>query len=178
MDDWIEAITDLLFTGSFMTLGTADAHGVPWVSPVEFVCDEELRFHWRSASDARHSSNIRVNPRAALAIYDSAQLPGSGHVQGLYVEGNAEEPLPSEVEAFLPGLTRWISWRDAGRVTPRPDRSSLTGDDGPFRLYRLTATGTYALDPRGHPEHGRVVDHRVPVDLADSFARAYRARLN
>lgn len=177
MYDWIETVTGLLFTSSFMTLGTADADGVPWVSPVEFVCDEELRFYWRSAFDARHSSNVRANPRAALSIYDCTQTPGAGHVQGLYAEGSVEELVPSEVEAFLPSLTRWIGWRDAGRETPRPDRSSLTGDDAPFRLYRVSVTNVYALDPSGHPEHGRLVDQRVPVELADSFARAYRARL-
>jgi nitroimidazol reductase NimA-like FMN-containing flavoprotein (pyridoxamine 5'-phosphate oxidase superfamily) len=70
MNDWIEEVTSLLFTSNFMTLATADGDGLPWVSPVEFACDEDLRFYWYSAFDARHSENVRANPRAALSIYD------------------------------------------------------------------------------------------------------------
>lgn len=43
--DWIEDVTEILFESAFMTLATADGKGLPWASPVEFVCDEDLRFY-------------------------------------------------------------------------------------------------------------------------------------
>lgn len=87
MNDSIDDVTSIIFERSFMTLATADSDGLPWASPVEFACDEDLRFYWVSGIDVRHSQNVRANPRAAPSIYDSTQTPGAsgaGTVQGLY----------------------------------------------------------------------------------------------
>lgn len=176
MADWIDGLAGVIFDSSFMTLATADSVGVPWVSPVEFACDEALRFYWTSVTDARHSQNIRANPRAALSIYDSTQTPGIlGAVQGLYAEGPVEELTPSDLEAVRSSLSRWISWRDAGRVTPRTQWPDRDASESPWRFYRLDPTQMYALDPVQSTE--RWVDWRAPVDLQDSFSRAYRSRL-
>jgi hypothetical protein len=177
MDDLIEDVTRLLFESSFMTLATADDDGVPWVSPVEFACDEDLRFYWFSPIDTRHSQNVRANPQAALSIYDCTYVPLEGHPTALYGEGPVEEFRQSELEAALPGLQRWISWRDAGRRTPRPRPRDRSGEGSPWRVYRLRPAHLFALHREDHPEHGALASWRVPVDLADSFARAYRSRL-
>ena len=157
---------------------TGDSDGLPWVSPVEFACDEDLRFYWFSAIDARHSQNVRANPRAALSIYDCTQTPLSRAAQGVYGEGSVEEFHRSELEPLLPSIERWISWRDAGRKTPRPRRPDQLDGDSPFRFYRVTAAKLYALHPNGHPAHGKPFEWRVPVDLTDSFSRAYRSAPN
>ncbi len=73
VSDWTEGVTEILFESSFMTLATADVEGRPWASPVEFVCDEDLRFYWLSMVDARHSVNVRENPWMSFSIYDSTQ---------------------------------------------------------------------------------------------------------
>ena len=175
MNDWIDDVTNLIFTSSFMTLATADSDGLPWVSPVEFACDEDLRFYWFSPIDARHSQNVLANPRAALSIYDCTITPIVGAAQGLYGEGSVEEFHRSDLAGLLPSIERWISWRDAGRKTPRPRADQF--DDSLWRVYRVNAAKLYALHPNGHPEHGKLVEWRVPVDLTDSFSRAYRSRL-
>lgn len=77
-----------------MTLATADNDVLPWVSPVEFVCDENLAFYWVSMTSARHSQNLRANPRAAFSIYDNTQTPGVNMVQGLYGENRLRRLLP------------------------------------------------------------------------------------
>lgn len=177
MTRWTEKLVPVLFESSFMTLATADGSGVPWASPVEFVCDEGLRFYWTSMIDARHSRNVRENSWAAFSIYDSTQTPGvNAAVQGLYGEGPVEELSLAEVGAIRPAVARWISWRDADRVTPRPGSKDRFDDpDSPWRFYRLDPAGLYALDPVALAEE-RVVDSRVPVDLTESFAVAYRSR--
>lgn len=177
MEDRIEDATWLIFESSFMTLATADSDCVPWVSPVEFVCDEDLRFYWSSVIDARHSQNVRVNPRAALSIYDHTYIALDGQPIALYGEGSVEEFHRSDLEAFLPSIQRWIEWRDVGRETPRPGRGDQPGEGSPWRIYRLNPEQLYALHPDSHPEHGEPASWRVPVDLTDSFARAYRSRL-
>jgi len=177
MNDWIDDVTSLVFESSFMTLATTDGGGVPWVSPVEFVCDEELRFYWVSPVDARHSQNVRANPRVALSIYDCTYVPLRGQPTALYGEGSVEEFRRSDLEQVLPSIERWISWRDAERQTPRPRDPDRFKPDSPWRFYRLDPVQLYALHPDGHPVHGMPAEWRVPVDLTDSFARAYRSRL-
>jgi hypothetical protein len=174
--EWLESVAEILFDSSFMTLATADDEGLPWASPVEFVCDEDLRFYWLSMVHARHSQNVRENPWVAFSIYDCMQTPSRDAVQGLYGEGPVEEFLPSDLEALQPSIRRWISWRDADRETPRPrDDERLLDPDSPWRFYRVNPTNLYALDPVVLAD-GRLVDSRVPVDLTESFTRAYRSR--
>jgi len=175
--DWIDDVTELIFESSFMTLATADGDGLPWVTPVEFVCDEELRFYWNSVIDARHSENVRANARAALSIYDSSYVPLDGQPTALYAEGPVEEFRRPDLAELLPSFERWIAWRDKGRTTRRSDRGSPIDSDSPWRFYRLTPTTVYALNPGEHPNHGWPASWRVPVDLAGSYSRAYRSRL-
>jgi len=42
----------------YMTLGTADAEGRPWVSPVFFAASGYRDYYWISSPDARHSRNL------------------------------------------------------------------------------------------------------------------------
>ena len=73
-------------------------------------------------------------------------------------------------------LARWIAWRDADRETPRQRRElPLDHPDSPWRLYRVSPARLYALEPVGS-DGGQSGDPRVPVDLTESFARAYRSR--
>lgn len=130
-----------------MTLATADNDVLPWVSSVEFVCDENLAFYWVSMTSARHSQNLRANPRAAFSIYDNTQTPGVNMVQGLYGEKPVEEIAPSEVESIRPTVVRWISWRDANRETPRPIVGGRLDDpDSPWRNYRIVPSALYVAE--------------------------------
>lgn len=173
---WTEDVVEILFESSFMTLATANTEAVPWAAPVEFVCDEGLRFYWLSMVDARHSKNIRENPWVAFSIYDCTQTPAVNAVQGLYGEGPVEELPLSELKEIQPSVSRWISWRDAERETPRPQNGQRLDDpESPWRFYRVDPANLYALDPAVSAD-GRLVDSRVPVDLAESFTRAYRSR--
>lgn len=174
--DWIEDVTEILFESAFMTLATADGKGLPWASPVEFVCDEDLRFYWLSVIDVRHSRNVRENPWAAFSIYDCTQTPGVNAVQGLYGEGPVDELAPSDLEKLRPAIERWISWRDANRETPRPQvEGRLDDPNSSWRFYRLNPANLYALDPVELADR-QLIDSRVPIDLTESFSRAYRSR--
>ena len=176
--DWTAEIPGILFESSFLTLATADGDGLPWASPLEFACDENLRFYWVSMVDARHARNIRANPWAAFSIFDCTQTPGAtAVVQGVYGEGPVEELSPFDVEAIWPSIARWISRHDAERERPGPPSEHRLDDpDSPWRVYRVDPTSLFALDPNLLDE-GRLVEARVEVDLTESFARAYRSRL-
>lgn len=178
MSEWADELVELLFRSSFMTLATSDEASQPWASPVEFACDEELRFYWASEMDARHSRNISNNPRVALSIYDSAQMPGDASVQAIYAEGPVEVFHRNDLGPALASVTRWIEWRDRDRVTLRPQTGAeRSRPDTPWRYYRVKPGRMYALEPESRHSLGRLVDRRVPVDLRAAFARAYRLRL-
>jgi hypothetical protein len=112
-----------------------------------------------------------------VVVPDRSTVPLEGPPTALYGEGPVEEFHQSELEAVLPSLQRWISWRDAGRKTPRPRPRDRSDEDSPWRVYRVHPAHLFALHPDDHPEHGQLASWRVPVDLTDSFARAYRFRL-
>lgn len=178
MSDLVDELTRLLFESSFMTVATTDGDGLPWASPVEFVCDEDMRFYWISRVDAQHSQNVRANCHAALAIFDSRQTAGvNAAVQGLYARGQVDEFRPSELSAVQPALQQWLEWRGERRAPPSV-RPAAAGSDtaDSWRYYRLTPTELYALDPDGHPDLPGVRVWRVRVDLSEGFARAYRER--
>jgi len=175
----------IVFENSFMTLATADADRVPWATPVEYSCDEELRFYWTSLASARHSQNVRVNPRVGAVIFDSRQLAGvTAEVQALYLEGRVDELDADQRSSARPTLLRWLEWHADRRVaSPAPDPAPPPGPEvaapaaeSPWRTYRLTPTRMYALDPAGHPNEPGVRVWRADVDLRASFRQAYRAR--
>lgn len=168
-----DRLLDVIFDASFLSLATSDVDGVPWCSPLEYVCDAALNVYWVSKVDARHSKSVRSNPRAAIAIYDSGQTPGAGLVDGLYADGTVAELDAAETAHLMPSLRRWLAWRDAERVEPRPPLAS--GDGVEWRFYRFTPSTWYSLEPVGDPLSGSS-DERVPVDLLDGFVQRYRRR--
>jgi nitroimidazol reductase NimA-like FMN-containing flavoprotein (pyridoxamine 5'-phosphate oxidase superfamily) len=155
-----ERLNDLARTiidsNRYMALGTADADGHPWVSPVWFASDDYEHFHWVSSPVARHSRNVAARPEVAIAIFDST-VPIGG-AQAVYMSGWAEELTGSELERGIDLFGR-LSKADVGRTwgldEVRPP--SL------FRLYRATVSAHYVLIPGRDPELGTGVDRREPV---------------
>jgi nitroimidazol reductase NimA-like FMN-containing flavoprotein (pyridoxamine 5'-phosphate oxidase superfamily) len=133
-------------TNRFMALGTADASGMPWVSPVWYATLSYREYVWVSRPGTRHSRNLAKRPRVAIAIYDSHR---PGDWAAFYMTALAEEleHVDDALEAFnrrseAQGLRAW----SRAEVVP----------PGQFRLYRANATEQFVLD-----DH----DTRLPVHL-------------
>jgi Pyridoxamine 5'-phosphate oxidase len=145
----------------YMTLGTADAVGRPWVSPVFYASREYREFYWISAPEATQCRNIAVRPEVSIVIFDSRIPVGSG--QAVYMSAVAGRVPEGEIVHAL------------GIYPGPPERGArvFTADQvrppGPYRLYRATVGRHWVLCPqsaaRPCPEHGRVSDHRTPVTL-------------
>lgn len=139
-----------------MVLATATLDGAPWVTPLFFVPDADHGLLWTSEPTARHSQNIRGNPRVAIAIYDDTR---GRRVEAAYLEGSARElstadELDSAITAMAhkPQPERW-------RARNRADVSA----DGPWRIYRAEIT---SVDVRMQASlDGRPVARRQPVEL-------------
>jgi uncharacterized protein YhbP (UPF0306 family) len=145
-------------SNSYMALGTADASGHPWVSPVWFASEDYRNFHWVSSPDAKHSRNLAAHPEVAIAIFDSS-VPVGG-AQAVYMKGVATELKGAELELGLEVFDR-VSRKDIDRAWGLDDvqGSAL------FRLYRAAVSEHWVLIPGRDPERGSGVDRSERVTL-------------
>jgi pyridoxine/pyridoxamine 5'-phosphate oxidase len=142
----------------YMALGTADASGHPWVSPVWFATEDYRTFHWVSSPDSRHSQNLASRPEVSIAIFDSSAEPGTA--EAVYMSGRAEALTAEGLERGMEVFGR-VSEADLGRAWTLED----VGPPTPFRLYRATAAEHFVLIRGRDPERGSGVDRREPVTL-------------
>jgi hypothetical protein len=160
--DLVGHARELLDANRYLTIGTVDADGTPWTSPVYFAAADEREFYWVSAIDARHSRNLAVRPQVSVVVFDSSVLPYHG--RALYATGTARELAGADLDrglAVYPGS----STRELVPV----DRADVTEPEV-YRLYGMTPTDVWVLCPREPRRpcqlHGLNQDHRAPVPLA------------
>jgi nitroimidazol reductase NimA-like FMN-containing flavoprotein (pyridoxamine 5'-phosphate oxidase superfamily) len=97
MTDDIDATARrIIDSNRYMTLGTADASGRPWVSPVWYAEDGYGAFLWVSRPGARHSLNLGERPEVSVVIFDSTVPIGTG--TAVYMSGSAKELDGNELE--------------------------------------------------------------------------------
>jgi hypothetical protein len=148
----------------YMVLGTADAEGRPWASPVFFAADGVRDLYWMSLPDVTHSRNLAARPELSIVVFDSRAPVGTGGASAVYMAATAAEVPDDDVDRGLsiyPGPPE----RGARRISPDEVRPP-----GHYRLYRATVTDHWVLCPQGGggvgcPEHGLPGDHRTRVDL-------------
>jgi nitroimidazol reductase NimA-like FMN-containing flavoprotein (pyridoxamine 5'-phosphate oxidase superfamily) len=134
----------------YMVLGTADADGSPWASPVWFATDDMREFIWVSDPQARHSRNLEARPQLGIVIFDSRQVPGTG--EAVYMSATATMVPDDEVDAALEVFASESRAQALPREWTREDVVAPAGR----RLYRATASEHFVLDAR---------DTRTPVSL-------------
>jgi nitroimidazol reductase NimA-like FMN-containing flavoprotein (pyridoxamine 5'-phosphate oxidase superfamily) len=158
-DDLADVARRVIDANRYMALGTADASGHPWVTPVWFASEDYRQFHWVSSPEARHSRNLEARSEVAIAIFDSS-VPVGG-AQAVYMAGTAEELTGAELERGIEVFGR-LSVADVGRTWGLEDVQAPS----PFRIYRATVSEHHVLIPGRDPERGTGVDRRERVELA------------
>jgi Pyridoxamine 5'-phosphate oxidase len=146
--DPAQAARAIIDSNSFMVLGTANADGRPWASPVWYAPEGYTEFLWVSDPGARHSRNLADRPELAIVIFDSSVPPGHG--EGVYMEAVAGLVPDAEIDEAIATFSR----HEASSEEPWT-RANVEGD-AKHRLYRARASKQFVLN-----EH----DERVPVDL-------------
>jgi hypothetical protein len=145
----------------YMTLGTADAAGRPWASPVFYASSEYREFYWMSSLEATQCRNIAARPEVSIVIFDSRIPVGSG--QAVYMSAIAGQVPNDEIAR---GIEIYPGPAERGARTITADR---VRPPGPYRLYRARVTQHSVLcplsGPQPCPEHGRTSDHRTIVTL-------------
>jgi nitroimidazol reductase NimA-like FMN-containing flavoprotein (pyridoxamine 5'-phosphate oxidase superfamily) len=142
----VKAIVD---ANRYMTLGTADADGIPWASPVWYASPDYREFFWVSSPEARHSRNLSVRPELAIVIFDSGQAPGAAGA--VYMSATAEQVPEPDLDR---SLAVYSDVSDAQGL-PHWNRSGVS-PPAKHRLYRATAAEHFLLS---------ATDERLPVDL-------------
>jgi nitroimidazol reductase NimA-like FMN-containing flavoprotein (pyridoxamine 5'-phosphate oxidase superfamily) len=146
----------------YLTLGTADADGHPWMSPVYFAPAALREFIWVSDTDARHSLNLAERPRVSVLVFDSTVAPYHG--RAVYAAGTARELSGDDLDRAIEAYPR----RNGDGATPVM-REDVTAPS-PYRLYAVTVSDMWVLCPREPrqpcPLHGLAKDHRAQVPLA------------
>jgi nitroimidazol reductase NimA-like FMN-containing flavoprotein (pyridoxamine 5'-phosphate oxidase superfamily) len=147
-EELAEIARRIIDANQYMTIGTADEEGVPWVSPVWYAPVEYREFFWVSDPEARHSSNIATRPLVAIVIFDSHE---AGGWKAVYLSAAAGEVTGADLERGIELYSR--------RSVERGLRE-WRGDDvrapAKHRLFRAVASEHFVLSPN---------DERVPVRL-------------
>jgi pyridoxine/pyridoxamine 5'-phosphate oxidase len=144
-----EVVRSIIEANAYMTLATADEHGLPWASPVWFATADCRELVWVSSPDARHSRNLALRPELAIVVFDSQQRPYTG--EAVYISARAEQVPDHELdrcleifcdESLRQGLPAW------SREQVQPPAK--------LRLYHAQAVEHYVLSS---------TDERIPVTL-------------
>ena len=150
MSDAAAGARAVIAANRYMTLGTADDSGHPWVTPVWFAPADHREFFWVSSPAARHSRNIAIRPEVSIVIFDS-QVP-VGSAAAVYMTAVAQELTGAAQERGLEVFARESEaqglsvWGMANVTAPAR-----------HRLYRAAVAEQWVLDPH---------DERLPVTLA------------
>jgi hypothetical protein len=146
-----EAMARAIVDGnSYMTLGTADVAGLPWVSPVWYAPASYREYFWVSRPGARHSQNIAVRPEIGIVIFDSTVPISTG--KAVYMAAVAEQVTDDDEIARSISVFSERALAQGGRVWT-PDE---VGPSGRVRLYRARASEQFVLSPE---------DERLPLML-------------
>jgi hypothetical protein len=144
-----ELARSIIDASLYMVLGTSDASGKPWASPVYFAHQDYHEFIWVSRPERRHSVNITERSDIAILIFDSSVPIGTG--RGVYMTAEARE-APQDRRDELAGIFSERSLSHGGTEWGSQD----VAEPAPVRLYIATALEQYVVDGD---------DNRVPIEL-------------
>lgn len=131
----------------YMTIGTADGSGTPWVSPVYYAPEEYSEFFWVSYPEARHSRNIEVRPQVSIVIFDSRTPINTG--QAVYMSGLAQQVPEEDLERGIDVFSRRSVAHGAAEWTKTDVIAPAR-----LRLYQVRVSEQFAIGP--HDERVRI----------------------
>jgi uncharacterized protein YhbP (UPF0306 family) len=124
----------------YMVLGTADAEGNPWTSPVYYAHDGYSRFLWVSRPQRKHSQNVARHPQVSIVIFNSGAAISTG--QAVYMAAEARETTDAERNEEIAVFSRRSQLHGAGAWTADDVSGSAE-----LRLYIATVSEHWILKP-------------------------------
>lgn len=159
-DDDLAVVARAILDGNlYVTLGTADEDGRPWVTPVFYATADYTDIYWISRPEARHSRNIARRTQIGMVVFDSTVPAYTG--QAVSMSAVATEVGGADLDR---GLTIYPGPAERGGG---PITAEQVSHPAPYRLYRATVSEHFVICPRdaGLPcdRHGIAADHRTSV---------------
>ena len=146
MSEDLDQIARAIIDGNrYMVLGTADASGRPWVSPVYYAPYGYADLYWVSSPEAQHSRNLAARPELSVVVFDSRAPVGEG--QGVYMSAAAEELEGVEAERGIEVFSRV-----SVSLGAKPWRPEDVREPAPLRLYRARVSEHWVLEPERRPD--------------------------
>jgi uncharacterized protein YhbP (UPF0306 family) len=103
----------LVEASTLCAISTVGPRGLAYVNTAYFAWAPDLRIIWLSEPGARHSRNLRTNPSAAVAVYDSRQSWGKAD-RGIQLFGDTRAG-GSDAEAIYAARFRAYEPRESYR---------------------------------------------------------------
>jgi nitroimidazol reductase NimA-like FMN-containing flavoprotein (pyridoxamine 5'-phosphate oxidase superfamily) len=147
-----ELARQVIETGRYLVLASADAEGHPWPTPVWYARDGR-DFIWVSWPQARHSNNLGVRSAVGFVIFETP-VPVEGRTRAVYAEATAGEVPEADRERCLTAFDRRSRADGLGVWTP--ERVTAPGN---LRLYHAVVSQLFVLHP------GRDLRREVELDL-------------
>lgn len=158
VDDLNQLAREIIKQNQYMTLGSSNAEGGTWVSPVVYAYDDKWNFYFVSIPDSRHCQNASSHNKVALAIFDSHQLLGEG--VGLQIEGLVEEVKITQVPGAA--VTYFKRQYPYGKMRHAfNDALKKFLEKKLYRFYKVTPTKVWINNPNSQ------VDERAEVTLSE-----------
>jgi uncharacterized protein YhbP (UPF0306 family) len=89
----------LLDASTLCAIATVTSRGRAHVNTAYFAWSRDLRLIWLSEPGSAHSRNLRADPSAAIAVYDSNQTWGKRD-RGIQLFGAAAEAAPEAEDVY------------------------------------------------------------------------------
>ena len=151
MDDAALA-RQLIDTGRYLVLATADADGNPWPAPVWYA-REGREFIWVSRPQTRHSINLEARSTVGFVIFEMHDPVGE-RARAVYAEATAAEVSPADRDRCLGIFDRRSRAEGLGGWTA--ERFAAPAD---LRLYHAIVSRFFVLEP------DRDLRREIEIDL-------------
>ena len=143
----------------YLTLATSNNSGKPWIAPLYYAYDDKYNFFFVSAYDSLHVEHIKINPRVAIAIFDSHAPAGEG--DGVQIEAQASLASLTELPHILYVYFRRRFPDEIERAKHHHLPTEYMGKNL-FWFFKVVPVKVYTLDLT--ITH---VDRRIEVDLLE-----------
>lgn len=148
------SVDAVLVANRYLVLGTADADGAPWATPVFFAPLGDDHVCWVSSPHSRHSRNIAARSAIAITVFDSTVAVGSA--EAAYFDAVAA-PVPTQNTASA--LDALNSRVPSGKELGPEDLEPI----GPLVVYAAELQRRYVLVRGGSPHSTHAFDTTVEI---------------
>lgn len=135
---------EIINSNRYMCISTTDMNGNAWSSPVSFCVNSNFEFFFQSAIDCNHIDNVRFNPVAGVAIYDS-NVPVE-FLDGVQMLGIIEMVDANDLETVYTLFINQVL-NDDERTRIAPPMKAFQGEEFPvLRFFKFVPTDVYKKD--------------------------------